>query len=327
MRLAPRLPRGALRVGDRAIAAGFSRIGPWVLGGLVRRQMQAAGVYATCAERRYFEQVGLHLASVLPVLKHGLAGVAGGELTSANEHDTPECAPAIEDAARDRLTVDESIRHLHDAASAGRGAILAPAHVSQFLLGLARMGREAPLTVYLRYSKNDSARLAKQAWCRAAGLRVIAEASRVTDPGARAERLASALQSGQVLVITPDIPQRIGRGATVRLLGRRMQLASGIASLSLLTGAPIIPLTGRPLDTRRPGNRRYVTCNVLHPPLRVPELPRGRGRRREAVDALMQQWADHFAVFLQCHPHLWFPWIDTRWSRVWRCDPKYASPR
>lgn len=326
MRLAPRLPTGALSACERLIAAGIARCGPGMLGAMVRGHMRAAGVYGPWAERPYFEQVGLHLASVLPVLKYGLTGATGDAAGSPDDRAAPECMAAIEAAARDRLTVDDSIRYLHEAAAAGRGAILAPAHVSQFLLGLARMGREVPLTVYLRYSKNEAARIAKHAWCRAAGLRIIAEASRVTDPGARAERLAAALHAGQVLVITPDIPQRVGRGATVRLLGRRMQLASGIASLSLLTGAPIIPLTGRPLDTRRAGDRRYVTCNVLHPPLSAPDLPRGRGRRRESMEALMQQWADHFAAFLQAHPHLWFPWIDTRWSRVWRCDPKYATP-
>jgi len=334
LRAAPRVPEPVIQFAERTTVAALSQAGPALLGSLVRRHMICAGVYRAGAERAYFRQVGLHLGSALRVFQQGVDPVTtrSRETPDAEPRDrlpglrsAPSCSPVIEAEARDRLTVDGSIRYLHEAVRQGRGAILAPAHVSQFLLGLARMGREAPLTVYLRYSRNETGRRAKEAWCRAAGLRVVAEPSRAADPAARAERLADLLRAGGVLVITPDIPQRIGKGAGVRLLGRRMRLASGIASLSLLTGAPVIPLTARQIDTHRAGDRRFVTCNVLHPPLTCTAVTRRRGWRQEAVAALMQQWADHFAAFLRAAPHLWFHWIDSRWARVWRCDAKYAD--
>src|SRR5204862_3697733 len=106
---------------------------------------------------------------------------------------------------------------------------------------------EIPLTVFLRHSRDPLRLQAKAAWCRSAGIGMIAEPSRLADPAARAAILAQAMAEKRVLVITPDLAQRRGSGIPVKIFGREVYMPSGVASLALLTAAPIIPVRPRPL--------------------------------------------------------------------------------
>lgn len=307
LQLCPRLSSGTLDVLERATSAILPQLGRAVLARLVRRNMQAAGVHRAGAEHAYLRQASDHLASALHFFRHG---------ARRNCSDPTDAAPEVLELARRRIDLDDTIEHLHRAAGENRGVILAPCHATQFLLGLARINEAAPLTVYLRYSRSAAGREAKAAWHRAAGLRIIAEPSKITDPSARAALLAEALADRKIVVITPDVVQRRGKGVPVNLFGREVHLASGVAALSVLTGAPIVAVTSRPVG-------RHV-CVVLHEPFHAPEIPHRRGWRTEAMRQVQQRWADLFAEFLRQHPQLWYFWADNRWTRVFRDDAKYT---
>jgi len=308
--LAPRLNDRAADTIERALA-GLHRLGPLAphLGRVVRANMRRAGVFRDQADRQYFHQVALHLTGAIQVLRHGRPhgeGVAG----------------RLAELIRRRVLRDESIENLRRAVAMERGVIIAPVHACQFLLGLARINQEVPVTVYLRYSRNAAGREAKRIWCRACGMRMIAEPSKAADPAARAAALAEVLAQKQVLVITPDVAQRRGKGVPVQLLGREVHLASGAASLSVLTGAPVVPVTVRPAGDK--AQSRVIMS--IHKPIEPPDVVRKRGWRQEAIRQVQQRWTLVFEKFLRDYPHLWWLWADNRWTRAWRGDPKYSGP-
>lgn len=271
-----------------------------VLGAHVRANLRAAGLFTPDVHKAYFEQVGVHLANALRILKF---------------QSRPE---RVSELARAQIAVDASITQLRDALAAGRGAIVAAPHVCNYVLTLVRLNQEIPITVYLRWSSDERKRELKHAWCRAAGLPVILEAPDAANPAARAAACVEALHYGAALVMTPDIAQKDSdKGVPVRLLGRKPCLPSGPASIAMLAEAPIVPVFGR-LE----GRRHVIT---VAPPIFVQSLSRAEGGRRMALHRAMQIWADGFAEFLAAFPQAWFLWADSRWTRVFGGDIRYLG--
>lgn len=308
LRLAEQLPPSALDIMERSAGTLLPRLGSPFLAGLVRRNMQAAGVHTPGQEQAYLRLAAEHLASALHFFRHGRANAAIDPLKGD---------PAVLDLARERIVLDDSIDHLRRAVAENRGAIFAAPHATHFLLILTRINQTVPLTVFIRHSPLAHRRQARAAWHRAAGLRIIAEPPRLNDPAARAALLAEALADRQVVVITPDVVQPVGTGVPVDLFNRRVHLGSGVAALAVLTGAPVVAGTTRAQD------RRIVA--EFHPSFIAPEIPHRRGWRHEAMQRVQQQWGEIFARFLRDHPALWYFWADNRWSRVFRNDPKYVA--
>ncbi len=270
-----------------------------VLSRLVASNMRAAGVYSQAAFREHFAQLAQHLSNALRLFR--LA-------------DRPAEVAAL---AAAQVDVDASVARLHEAARLGRGVVVAPAHVCNYLLTLARLNQETPVTVYLRWSEDERKLELKREWCRAAGLRVILEPVHAADPAARAAACVEALRAGHVLVMTPDIAQRRDRGTAVRLLDRQAYLPTGPASLAMLAEAPLLPVFGRIVDGRH--------VIVIRQPVFIEPLPRAAGGRSEAVRRATQQWADEFESFLRESPATWFLWADSRWTRVFRGDSRYSG--
>lgn len=295
--VAPALP---LRVVD-LIERGLARTGPAlpILSRMVARNMRLAGVYSETAFRGYFEQVALHFSNAMRVFR-----LAGKE-------------DALEALARERIDVDTSIAHLHAALEHGRGAIVAPPHVCNYLLTLARLNQEVPVCVYLRWSDDRRKRDIKRQWCEATGLEVILEPASASDPASRAAACVEALRSGKVLVMTPDIAQRRDKGIAVRLLGRQVYLPSGPASIAMLAEAPLVPVFGRMV-----GGVHMIRAEA---PVFVEGLARTDGGRSVALQRALQAWAGSFEAFLRACPEAWFLWADNRWTRVWRGDPRYSA--
>ena len=307
MRIAAFAPERSLRLVELAARRCLAHLGPLMplAARTVRDNMRRAGVWRTGADSRWFEQVARHLAAAMYVFRHAHDAVSNGR---------PAPLAAM---SRERVMVDDSISHLRDAVARGRGVILACPHTCQFLWALARLNQETPLAVYLRFSRHPHGRAAKEAWCRAAGLSMIAEPSRIADPTARAERLADALRGGRTLVITPDVAQRLDRGVRVRLLGRRVSMASGVAALAVLTGAPVV------MGLSMPQGDRIRTA--FYPPIEPADAPRRSGWRRAAMSDIQQRWTDHFSEFIRQYPEMWWMGLDSRWTRVFRGDPAYSE--
>jgi len=277
-------------------------LGPHVpkLGSLVRRNLLAAGVTLPDAAAAYFDQVGLHLACSAMVFKH---------------QRRPE---RVAELAARHIELDPSTAIISEALAAGRGAIVAAAHTCNFLLTLARLNQQTPISVYLRWTADARRLRLKRIWCDAARLPLIIEQPTASDPTSRAAACVEALQRGAALVMTPDIAQKSDKGVPVELLGRRMYLPSGPASIAMLADAPLIPLFGRIENGRQ----------VLYAeaPIEVRAKSRAEGGRKAGLAAAMQQWAAGFERFLRASPDAWFLWGDSRWTRVFQgTDERYVE--
>lgn len=307
-RWGPRLPAGALDAMERTLAWCAPRLP--LLGKMVADNMRSARIAAgpdgtdeadlRAAVRGYFRQTALHLANGMRAFRRGRDG------------------PALIDLAREQIGVDASIAHLRAALSAGRGALVATAHVCNYLLTLARLNQDVPLCVYLRWSDDARKRELKRRWCEAAGVRIILEAEDATDPTRRAAVCVEALRGGAALVMTPDIAQKRGRGVPVRLFERTAELPSGPASIAMLAEAPLVPVFGR-IDGA--GHRI-----IFAEPFDVRRPSRSEGGRAEGLRRAMQSWASEFERFVRACPQAWFLWADSRWTRVFRGDPDYCAP-
>ncbi len=296
-RLAPHLPLGSISLMEGAVRV-LGRRTP-LLARTVAENMRAAGVYDPAAFRDYFREVARHLCNGLRIRRLARRYGAVGAL------------------AHREVGIDRSISIVRDSLQSGRGVLLAPAHCTNYLVSLARLAQEVPVHIYLRWSKDKRRVAMKREWCEAAGLGVIIEPPGAADPTSRAAVCVEALREGKVLAITPDIAQRADEGTPVRWLGHTAFLPTGPASLAMLAEAPMIPLFARAADGKQ--------ALYFEPPIVVASIPRAEGGRKEAVRRAMQTWTDGFENFIRSHPHYWFLWGDSRWTRVLWNDPKYSG--
>ena len=299
MAVAPQLSAPAI---DR-IAPLITRCGPLcpVVARNVADNMRAVGVYSVAAHRAYFAQLGAHFAGALHALRYAGANAASG------------MHPELAELVRQRIELDASFDRLRAAADQGDGAIIMGPHIANYLLNLARLNQEIPLTIYLRYSKEARRRAAKERWYRATGVGWISEPPDAGGSLGRLGRMAAALRTGKVLFITPDLPQKRADGTPVRLFDREIYLPAGPAVLALRCGAPLFMLTAQVTAQRQ--------RLVLRGPLSV---SRQSGGRRAGVRAALQWFADEFEQFVRQRPALWYLWGDKRWTRVFRGDPRYV---
>lgn len=293
---ARQLPGPVITAAERLVARG----GPLVpvLSRIVADNLHAAGVFDHGVVPAYFAQVARHLANALRILRCG------------------EDPAALQRLADGEIQLDSSVRVVHDVLALGRGAILAPAHVCNYLLTLIRLNRDFPICVYLRWSKDARKREMKQAWCRAAGLRAIVEPSSAADPTSRARMCIEALRGGAALVMTPDLVQKLGRGVEVDVFGRSVCLPTGPASIAMLGETPLVPMFGRVA-----GGTHTIYARE---PVPVASLPRRDGGRPEAIRRAMQAWCCAFEEYVRACPAAWYFWADKRWTKVFRDDPEYT---
>jgi len=289
---------------DRAISGvewTMRRLSPHlpILSPLVAENMRSAGVHSDTAVRAYFAQVSQHFANGLRVFRWTRQ---------------PEKVAAL---ARAQIDLDTTIDYIREAHATRRGAIVAPAHTCNYVLTLARLAQAVPICIYLRWSEDRRKVQMKQQWCQAAGLHVVLEPPSASNPTSRAAACVEVLKTGGILAMTPDIAQKDQEGVEVRLLGRWIRLPTGAASIAMLAESPMIPLFGRLIDG--------VQQLYAEPPITVEHLSRADGGRKVAVQRAMQQWTDGFEKFLRECPQAWFLWGDSRWTRVFRCDPRYVE--
>lgn len=297
-RLAPILPPFAVD-GMEWVMSQAGRRMP-VLAAMVERNMRAAGVHRHGTVAAYFAQMALHFANAARLFK-----VAGH----------PD---KVERLACGQIALEDSLAILKQAASGGRGVLLAPAHTTNYVLTLARLNLEVPICIFLRWSKDQRKLELKHDWCRAAGLRVVLEPASAANPTARAAACVELLRAGTVLAITPDIAQKADEGVPVRMFDRYVYLPSGTPATAMLAETPLIPLFGR---IESGVQRLYFGL-----PIEVPSLGRAQGGRKAAIRQALQTWAAGFEQYIRACPEAWFLWGDSRWTRVFAMDPEYARP-
>ena len=290
------------------IRALVGHCGPYcpVMARHVAENMRALGVYSTEAHRGYFAQLGVHFAGALHVFR--CAGRNRGKGVS------DELARIV----TERVELDESVVHLQEAAARGQGTIIMGPHIANYLLGLARLSREVPLTIYFRYSTDTRRQAPKQRWCRAAGIRWLFEPATEGGPRGRLGRITAALNQGRTVYIPPDLPRKRGNGTPVRFFQREVYLPAGAAVLAVRTGAPLFMLLAR-----SSGPRLRL---VVRGPFAAEPNQGGPAAERAAVQRHLQRFATLFEQFLIEQTPLWYFWGDKRWTRVLHGDPGYTCP-
>lgn len=296
--IAPFVPEPLIRLTQNAIAGA----GPLVpsLASLVRRNMRSAGITQPKAVRDYFRQASLHLSNGVRIFHY---------------RGHPE---RIREIARREIELDKSVHDACKVIASGQGGILTPAHCSNYLISLVRLREVLPISIYLRWSKDERKVEMKRKWCEAAGLDVIIEPRDAANPVGSAMICAEAIRAGKVLAITPDLVQEAKNGTPVRMFDRVGWLPIGPASLAMLCDVPLIPLFVRSIERRQ--------LVYAESPIFASVLPRSEGGRHEAVRRAMQSWTDGFERYVRYSPDLWFLWADNRWTRFFSDDPEYAAP-
>jgi phosphatidylinositol dimannoside acyltransferase len=104
--------------------------------------------------------------------------------------------------------------------------------------------------------------------------------------------LEASLAQNKAVALPSDRDLR-GRGVKVRFFGETTTLPPGPATLSIRTGAPLLPVVSR-FD----GDGFHV---VVRPPIRIPD----EGTRGEKVAAMTQELASHFEDFIRDAPEQW----------------------
>ncbi|MGA7118551.1 MAG: lysophospholipid acyltransferase family protein [Polyangiaceae bacterium] len=183
-------------------------------------------------------------------------------------------------------------QHLHEALSDRRGVILVTAHTAGWETVGTLLSRDKSLRVMLAVSAERSrgARAIQDDARTAHGLLV----THVGDDPLSALPLARHLREGGAVALQIDRAPPGLRSRTVNLFGAPSRVPEGPLRLSMLTGAPIVPVFAA-----RTGHRRYVID--VRAPLRL-----GRSVETAELDAAAQTLADDMQGFLRSHPTQWF---------------------
>lgn len=135
-----------------------------------------------------------------------------------------------------RVSYVHGAERLHQALDAGKGVILATAHVGNWELGGIILGkRNLPVTVV--YSRDRFAEIERYR-SRARGMGQVREVA-VTDSPLSAVPLVAALRRGEIVALQTDRDWN-DRGIAVPFFGKPAFFPSGPVMLAQATGAPII---------------------------------------------------------------------------------------
>jgi KDO2-lipid IV(A) lauroyltransferase len=292
LRLSGVVPGGALLGLRPALAMGLYACLP------LRRQVEsrmaaALGEQAVPpgAARAYFEHLSDLIAFSLLTWRRGFAGAG----------------------LREQFFEDESGAIMRDAVAAGRGALMASAHLVCHEMGAGWINLHAPVTTIVRHSADPVHEERKVAWYGKMGVEIVYRPKRGENTEVRElAATVSALRQNRVLAITPDLLQEPGRGVPVTLFGRTAHLPGGPAYLARRTGAAFVPSF-----FWKDGGRYRLICEE---PIEVER----KGDTESAVQAGMQEWCRRFERFVRRHPDMWLFWLDKRWGR-WLAEAPAAG--
>ncbi len=186
--------------------------------------------------------------------------------------------------------------HVLDAAAEGKGVLFATAHTAGWETVGPLLSRDHGLRVMIAEAAEPDAgaRAIQDDARRAHGLLV----AHVGDDPLSALPLVRHLREGGVVALQIDRLPAGMRGRSVTLFGGAARLPEGPLRLSMLTGAPIVPVFAA-----RTAHRRYTV--VACAPVRLP-----RSASEAELDAAAQSLAQAMQRFLEGHPTQWFHFSD-----------------
>lgn len=202
--------------------------------------------------------------------------------------------PGVSPAEIQRWVRAEGVEHLRQALSGGNGAIVVSGHFGNWELMpmyLAGQGfKGGVLARRLRYPEYEQFLIDTRGRF---GVPTLARGS--------LKEVAAILRANQVVGMMPDQDISSLDGVFVDFLGHPAYTPVGPAALSVLAGAPIVPVF-----ILRDGDAFRL---VVEPAIRAPQ---GMDRK-EAITALTQSWSDVVAGYIRRHPDHWV-WMHRRWK-------------
>lgn len=204
--------------------------------------------------------------------------------------------PKLSSQALQRLIASEGVEHVRQALARGNGAILLTAHFGNWELiplYLRSLGFEGGvLARRLRYPEYES-------------FLIHARGSRGIHTFARGslKDVAKVLRGNQIIGMLPDQDIDSLEGVFVDFFGRPAYTPVGPAALSVMTGAPIVPV----FIVREGATFRLV----IEPPIE-PAQAQGADRA-QLLTTLTQAWSRVVESYIRRFPDQWV-WMHRRWK-------------
>jgi lauroyl/myristoyl acyltransferase len=203
-----------------------------------------------------------------------------------------------------RLVTIHGLEHLDAARAAGRGVILAGAHLGSLaLVGMVLPARGYPMVALVEPIQPREVYEFFLRRRQAFGARLLPATSSAL------RELLTALRRNELVGLVSD-RDVTGRGLEIDFFGRPTRFADGAAALAVRTGAPILPAVA----VRRAGGRFE---GWLEPPIPVPAM----GDAREQIRAVTRAVAQRLEYYVASYPEQWTV-FQTRWPAV---RPRYGS--
>jgi Kdo2-lipid IVA lauroyltransferase/acyltransferase len=196
----------------------------------------------------------------------------------------------------------EGVDRVRSALAAGKGAIIFSGHFGYWeIQGLAHPLVLPPMSVLARPLDNPYLQdLLERTRC-ATGNRVIYRQGAL-------RRVLRALNANECVAILIDQHIQSTDAVTVDFFDRPAATTSALATLSLRTGAPLVPAFALPLA----GGRYRL---VYEHPVELPPA----GSADPVVD-LTQRCTDVLEMYVRRHPQLWL-WMHRRWRDAGAREP------
>lgn len=183
--------------------------------------------------------------------------------------------------------------------AAGQGLVLFLGHLGNWdTAGAWASCHLAPVTTVAERLKPEELYAEFLAFRESLGMTIFP----LTGEGSVFGRLVRAVKGGAFVPLLAD-RDLTDRGVTVDFCGHRAAMASGPASLALMTGAPLRPTTVRYelIPGQRPGPSAYRIVISFGPQVHDPTV----GTKAERIAAMTQQCADYIGHEVNRSTHDW----------------------
>ena len=284
-------PQSALR--EWAEYGGF-RVGVGLL-----RALPSAVVYPACAAiaRTAFAFESNRAAVSLANLRIAFPDKSDAERRNIARESYAHLAWNTVDAARSTTWSDAALRerfeivgreHVDVARAQGRGVLILVPHLGSFELTLVALALEdVPLTVVARPLSNRRVSRDLEAARSRTGAEILVHRG-------AAPRMLEALREGRAVVVVNDQYTRRSKGIFSPFFGVRASTSAGPATLSLRSGAPVVP---------------FYTVRVASDRHRAVYLPgieaQPTGDRRNDIARATERYNRVLESIIRQHPEQW----------------------